>query len=82
MTTEMSPDCSAHRVQGEGMEYLPGESGAPGAPASPQTSKQGRGQEEPSKLRREKFHNKRLQLKGIKIMTFKVSLPLAMTSLL
>lgn len=55
--TEMSPDCLDHRVQGEGMEYLPGESGAPGAPASPQTSKRGRGQEEPSKLWRQKFHN-------------------------
>lgn len=59
MTTEMGPDCLAHRVQGEGMEYLPGESGAPGAPVPTQTSKQRCGQEEPSKLWRQKFCFKR-----------------------
>ncbi len=54
MKTQMGPDCSAHRIQGEGMEYLPGESGAP---ASTQTTKQ-QGQEEPSKLWRQKFRFK------------------------
>lgn len=70
MKTQMGPDCSAHRVQGEGMEYLPGESGAPGAPASTQTTEQRCGQEEPSKLWRQKFRFKLWQFSAIKLLKF------------